>query len=86
MNSRSFGRGRRVLLAWAELAVMGAEEAVDINFRKELTAHPSMRDELKPATAVKQWLRTSLQSDSRSMTSSSQRKRGRLWSTPCGHS
>ena len=46
MNSRSLGADAAFSWPGAELAVMGAEGAVDVIFRRELTAHPSMRDEL----------------------------------------
>ena len=46
MNSRSLGAD--AVLAWpdAELAVMGAEGAADIIFRKQLAADPDRREEL----------------------------------------
>ena len=46
MNSRSLGAD--AVLAWpnAELAVMGAEGAADIIFRRQLDAEPDRRDEL----------------------------------------
>lgn len=46
MNSKSLGAD--AVFAWpgAELAVMGAEGAVDVIFRRELTADPSRRPEL----------------------------------------
>jgi acetyl-CoA carboxylase carboxyltransferase component len=46
MNSRSLGAD--AVLAWpdAELAVMGAEGAADIIFRRQLEADPDRRDEL----------------------------------------
>ncbi len=46
MNSRSLGAD--AVLAWpdAELAVMGAEGAADIIFRKQLAAEPDRREEL----------------------------------------
>ncbi len=46
MNSRSIGAD--AVLAWpgAELAVLGAEGAADLIFRREIEAHPERRDEL----------------------------------------
>jgi acetyl-CoA carboxylase carboxyltransferase component len=46
MNSRSIGAD--AVLAWpgAELAVLGAEGAADLVFRRELERHPERRDEL----------------------------------------
>jgi len=46
MNSRSIGAD--AVLAWpgAELAVMGAEGAADVIFRRQLDAEPERRDEL----------------------------------------
>jgi acetyl-CoA carboxylase carboxyltransferase component len=46
MNSRSLGAD--AVLAWptTELAVMGAEGAVDVIFRRQIAADPSVRDEL----------------------------------------
>lgn len=46
MNSRSLGAD--AVLAWpdAELAVMGAEGAADVIFRKQIDAEPDRRDEL----------------------------------------
>ncbi|MFT5222950.1 MAG: acetyl-CoA carboxylase carboxyltransferase component [Glaciecola sp.] len=46
MNSRSIGAD--AVLAWpgAELAVMGAEGAADIIFRRQIEAEPERRDEL----------------------------------------
>jgi len=46
MNSRSIGAD--CVLAWpgAELAVMGAEGAVDVVFRRQVEADPSARDQL----------------------------------------
>ncbi len=46
MNSRSLGAD--AVLAWpdAELAVMGAEGAADIIFRRTLDEQPDLRDEL----------------------------------------
>jgi propionyl-CoA carboxylase beta chain len=46
MNSRSIGAD--AVLAWpgAELAVLGAEGAADLIFRREIEAHPDRRDEL----------------------------------------
>ena len=46
MNSRSLGAD--AVLAWpnAELAVMGAEGAADVIFRKQIDAEPERRDEL----------------------------------------
>ena len=46
MNSRSIGAD--AVLAWpgAELAVMGAEGAADIIFRRQIAADPSSRDDL----------------------------------------
>ena len=46
MNSRSLGADAAFTWPGAELAVMGAEGAVDVIFRRELAAHPSKRDEL----------------------------------------
>jgi acetyl-CoA carboxylase carboxyltransferase component len=46
MNSRSIGAD--AVLAWpgAELAVLGAEGAADLVFRREIEAHPERREEL----------------------------------------
>jgi acetyl-CoA carboxylase carboxyltransferase component len=46
MNSRSIGAD--AVLAWpgAELAVLGAEGAADLIFRREIEAHPERREEL----------------------------------------
>jgi acetyl-CoA carboxylase carboxyltransferase component len=46
MNSRSIGAD--AVLAWpgAELAVLGAEGAADLVFRREIEAHPERRGEL----------------------------------------
>ena len=46
MNSKQMGAD--IVFAWpiAELAVMGAEGAVEIMFRKELISHPERRDDL----------------------------------------
>jgi len=46
MNSRSIGAD--AVLAWpgAELAVLGAEGAADLIFRREIEAHPERRDQL----------------------------------------
>ena len=46
MNSKSLGAD--AVFAWpdAELAVMGADGAVDVIFRRELAAHPGARDDL----------------------------------------
>ena len=46
MNSRSIGAD--AVLAWpnAELAVLGAEGAADMIFRREIEAHPERRDDL----------------------------------------
>jgi acetyl-CoA carboxylase carboxyltransferase component len=46
MNSRSIGAD--AVLAWpgAELAVLGAEGAADLVFRRELEAHPERREDL----------------------------------------
>lgn len=46
MNSRSLGADAAFAWPTAELAVMGAEGAVDVIFRRELAADPSRRDEL----------------------------------------
>ena len=46
MNSRSIGAD--AVLAWpgAELAVLGAEGAADLIFRREIEAHPERREPL----------------------------------------
>jgi acetyl-CoA carboxylase carboxyltransferase component len=46
MNSRSLGADAAYAWPGAELAVMGAEGAVDVIYRRELEADPSRRDEL----------------------------------------
>ncbi|MDQ3760457.1 MAG: hypothetical protein M3460_01750 [Actinomycetota bacterium] len=46
MNSKSLGADAAFAWPGAELAVMGAEGAVDVIFRRELAADPSRRDEL----------------------------------------
>jgi propionyl-CoA carboxylase beta chain len=46
MNSRSLGADAVFSWPGAEIAVMGAEGAVDVIFRRELAADPSRRDEL----------------------------------------
>ncbi|MBW3662816.1 MAG: acyl-CoA carboxylase subunit beta [Actinobacteria bacterium] len=46
MNSRSLGADAVVAWPGAELAVMGAEGAVDVIFRRDLEAEPDVRDDL----------------------------------------
>ncbi len=46
MNSKSLGADAAFSWPGAELAVMGAEGAVDVIYRRELEADPSRRDEL----------------------------------------
>ena len=46
MNSKSLGADAAFAWPGAELAVMGAEGAVDVIYRRELAADPSRRDEL----------------------------------------
>jgi len=46
MNSKSLGADAVYIWPGAELAVMGAEGAIDVIFRRDLEADPSRRDEL----------------------------------------